>query len=244
MYFRFTLFIALLPILAAPAHAGIIFGKKPSKPDPAQRVPELIKIVRSDGDENKRVEAVEELRQYDPTTFPEIIPALIDVLQNDRKASVRAGAAQTISKLRPVSQAAGDALEQALDKDNSMRVRISVRSALLQYHWAGYRQGKKEESAPLQAPVQTREPPLADPLPLPSPTPPRSTPPPPEPTPAPTPTPRPLPPMPTPAPSPAPPSANTPRPLPQGPPIEVPTPPPSAKPVSNKDSGPQLGGSE
>jgi hypothetical protein len=239
MYFRFTLFVALLPILAAPAHAGIIFGKKPPKPDPAQRVPELIKIIRSDGDENKRAEAVDELRQYDPTTFPEIMPALIDVLQNDKKAAVRAGAAQTISKLRPVSQAAGDALEQALDKDSSMRVRISVRSALLQYHWAGYRQGKKDEGAPAPSPAQTREPPLADPLPLPSPTPPRATPPPPEAAPAPSPAPRPLPTMPTPAP----PTTNTPRQLPQGPPIEVPTPPAPVKPAS-KESGPQLGGSE
>jgi hypothetical protein len=239
MHFRFTLIVVLLPILTAPLHAGIIFGKKPPKPDPAQRVPELITIVRTDGDENKRADAIEELRQFDPTTFPEIIPTLIDALHNDKKAAVRAGAAQTISKLRPVSQTAGDALEQALDKDNSMRVRISVRSALLQYHWAGYRQGKKDEVPP---PVTTREPPLADPLP--PPTPPRATPP---AEPPPSLAPRPLPPMPTPAPAPAPapapPAANTPRPLPQGPPIEVPTPPVSAKPAP-KVSGPQLGGSE
>jgi hypothetical protein len=230
MYFRFTLILVLLPLLAGPVHAGIIFGKKPPKPEPAQRVPELIKTIRTDGDENKRADAIEELRQYDPTTFPEIIPTLIDALHNDKKASVRAGAAQTISKLRPVSQAAGDALEQALDKDNSMRVRISVRSALLQYHWAGYRQGKKDELVP---PVTTREPPLADPLPLPPPTPPRGTPPPAEP--APTPTPRPLPPMPAPV--------NAPRPLPQGPTIEIPTPPASTTPPP-RDSGPQLGGSQ
>jgi hypothetical protein len=234
MRFRFTLIVVLLPILTAPVYAGIIFGKKP-KPDPAQRVPELIKTIRTDGDENKRADAIEELRQYDPTMFPEIVPTLIDALHNDRKAAVRASAAQTISKLRPVSQSAGDALEEALEKDSSMRVRIAVRSALLQYHWAGYRQGKKEDGPP----VTTKEPPLADPLPLPPPNPPKGTPPPPM-EPAPSPTPRPLPPMPTPAPTPAPPTTNTPKPLPQGPPIEVPTPATPAKPAAAV-RGPQLG---
>jgi hypothetical protein len=242
MNFRMTLILVLVPLLAAPAQAGILFGKKPPKPDPAQRVPELIKTVRTDGDENKRAEAVGELRQYDLATFPEILPTLIDALLNDKKPGVRAEAAQTISKLRPVTQAAGDALEQALDKDGSMRVRLQVRSALLQYHWAGYRQGKKDEP---QSPVATKEPPLADPKPANPP-----TPAPPKPTESPsTLTPRPLPPMPTPVPMPKTPPAGpatAPRLLPQGPTIEIPTPTPTP-PVPVKpprgDSGPDLGGS-
>ena len=240
MNIRWSIVLVVVALLAAPLQAGIIFGKKPPKPDPAQRVPELVKTVRTDGDENKRAEAVEELRQHDPVTFPEIMPALIEALLNDKKPAVRAEAASTISKLRPVSQAAGDALEQALDKDTSMRVRIQVRSALLQYHWAGYRQGKKDEPA---APPTTKEPPLADPKPANPPplTPMKNTEPPS------TLTPRPLPPIPTPVPAPPPPAAkkNEPRPLPLGPTIDVPTPPP-APPVPTKppqqESGPSLGG--
>ncbi len=231
MYFRLTLMLVLLPVLAVPAQAGIIFGKKPPKPDPAQRVPELIKIVRTDGDENKRAEAVVELRQFDPATFPEVMPALIEALLNDKKPAVRAEAAQTISKLRPVTQAAGDALEQALDKDTSMRVRLQVRSSLLQYHWAGYRQGKKDELPPA---TTTKEPPLADAK--------SAAPPPAKPTEPPsTPTPRPLPPLPTPVPVPPTGAAKSPRPLPQGPAIDVPTPPVPVKPPQ-PESGPDLGG--
>jgi HEAT repeat protein len=228
---RLTLILVLLPLLAAPVHAGIIFGKKAlPKPDPAVRVPELIKIVHTDGDENKRSEAVDELRQYDATTFPEIIPTLIDALLNDKKPAVRAEAAATIAKIRPVSQAAGDALEQALDKDASMRVRLQIRKSLLEYHWAGYRQGKKED-APA---VTTKEPPLADPKPAPGPTPPRLAPT----DPPSTMTPRPLPPMPVQI------LAPVPQPLPQGPALEPTEPAPKTSPTQPKpaESGPDLGG--
>ena len=155
---RLLLVLVLLVTLPLPATAGIIFGKKPPK-SPQERVPELIKIIKTDGDENKRADAVEELHQYDPTQFPEIMPTLIDALLNDKKASVRVEAAHSISKLRPVSAAAGHALEKALADDPSMRVRMQIRSALLAYQWAGYRSnGKKDD--PL---TTTKEPPLAEP---------------------------------------------------------------------------------
>jgi hypothetical protein len=152
---RFLLVTFLLAILPATTQAGI-FGKK-NKPNPNERVPELLNIVKSDGDEHKRAIAAEELRQYDPKLFPEIVPALIDVLMNDSKPSVRAEAAQTLGKLRPVTREAGLALEQAVAKDGSMRVRLQARSALLQYHWSGYHGGK--DAVPPSS--QTKEPPLA-----------------------------------------------------------------------------------
>jgi hypothetical protein len=156
---RLILVLLLLPGLAAPALAGIIFGKKATKPNPAERVPELLAQVKNDGDENKRSSAAEELRQYDPAAFPQIVPVLIDVLFNDKKSTVRAEAAQTLGKLRPVSQQVGAALEYALAKDPSMRVRLQARSSLLQYHWAGYRSTAKKNESPL---LNTKEPPLAD----------------------------------------------------------------------------------
>jgi hypothetical protein len=156
---RYLLVVLLVIVTAGNASAGLFFGKK-NKPTPTERVPELIKELRTDGDEHKRSSAAEELRQYDPQQFPEMMPALIDALLNDNKPAVRSEAAQTLGKLRPVNAAAGAALEQALGKDSSMRVRLQARSALLQYRWAGY--APKPNNEP---PAQSKEPPLAPDLP-------------------------------------------------------------------------------
>jgi hypothetical protein len=155
---RLLLVVLVLMTLPVASPAGVIFGKKP-KPSPQERVPELIRIVQTDGDENKRAGACEELRDYDPAQFPDIVPVLVEALLNDKKAGVRAEAAHSLGKIRPVSQMAGHALEKALADDPSMRVRVQARGALLSYHWAGYHSaGKKDE--PL---VKSKEPPLADP---------------------------------------------------------------------------------
>jgi hypothetical protein len=169
MKHRFLLLPLLLAVLADPAAAGIF--KKAPKPDPKMRVNELIVAVKTDKDESKRAAAAAELREYDPKAFPDIVPILIDVLMNDPKPSVRAEAAQSLGKLRPVTMEAGWALEQAAAKDSSIRVRMQAKSSLLQYHWAGYR-------APKDGPIiENKEPPvvkgLLDPKPAP---PPRLTP--------------------------------------------------------------------
>jgi hypothetical protein len=149
--------LVLVPAVVGPSYAGIFFGKKNKKPTPAERVPELLSQVKTDGDESKRTAAAQELRQYDPGQFPMIVPVLVDVLSTDSKPGVRAEAAQSLGKMRPISQQAGMALEQALANDASMRVRLQARSSLLQYHWSGYRSVRKDELVP-----QTKEPPLAD----------------------------------------------------------------------------------
>jgi hypothetical protein len=148
----------LVVLLALPGLAnGGIFGKKGTKVDPAQRVPELIGILKSSPDEHKRAEAADELRKYDVQKFPDIIPVLIEALHHDTRPGVRAEAAQSLGRIRPVSQAVGQALEQALARDSSMRVRLQARSSLLQYHMAGYRSRKKDSKD------KTGEPPLAEP---------------------------------------------------------------------------------
>jgi hypothetical protein len=142
MRWRTFLVVALLLSVAGTSPAGLFFGKKKQKPAPNERVPELITIIRTDGDENKRQDAVEEVRQYDPAAFPAIVPTLVEALRMDKKPAVRAEAAQSLSKLRPVSPEVGQALEQAVHSDPSVRVRLQARSALLHYHWAGYHSGK------------------------------------------------------------------------------------------------------
>ena len=154
---RRWLFIALLAIpltaiLAGPGRAGIIFGRKKEKIEPKNRVPELLTTLKSDRDADRRMHAAEELRNYDPVVFPEIIPALVAALQGDAKSSVRIEAAQSLGKIRPVNQAAGEALERAVSGDPAMRVRLQARSTLMQYHWAGFRNGKAGDVPPLAPP--------------------------------------------------------------------------------------------
>jgi hypothetical protein len=149
-----ALLVASLFGLAAPALAGSLFPwRKTEKVEPKTRVPELIALLQAEKDEGRRSSAATELRNYDPAQFPEIVPALITALLTDTRPAVRIDAAQSLGKIRPVSQAAGEALEQALEKDASMRVRLQVRSVLLGYHWAGYRSARKPEVPPVKPEV-------------------------------------------------------------------------------------------
>ena len=50
--------------LVRPAAAGILFGR-PAKANPAERVPQLLAIVKTDADERKRESAAKELRDFD-----------------------------------------------------------------------------------------------------------------------------------------------------------------------------------
>jgi hypothetical protein len=140
--------------------AGVFFGKKQVRVDPATRVQQLLAIIKTDGDETKRSSAAEELRDYDAAQFPEMIPILADVALSDQKVSVRAEAAHTLGKLRPISQQAGSALEQAASKDSSLRVRLAAKTALMGYYMAGYKSNPKQ----LNSFPSTKEPPLADPV--------------------------------------------------------------------------------
>jgi hypothetical protein len=185
--------LGLAATFTTPAPAGILFGRH-TKPTPEERESQLIITVKTDADEGKRATAAKELRTFDPRTFPEIVPILVDVLKHDPKASVRLEAAQTLGKLRPVSQEAGMALEEAAN-DSSWRVRWQAHHSLLGYRMSGYRSPPKVEQAspssgkqspypppsgttakrglfpsatktgPVLVPRETPPPPLADPIP-------------------------------------------------------------------------------
>ena len=114
---------SIVLVACASSHAQLVFSKKP-KTNPSQRVPELILIVKTDGDEKKRAHAAEELRDYDSVTFGEIVPVLVDVLKNDKKHGVRLEAVNSLAKIRPVPPVGGaHALEQAAADDEYWRVR-------------------------------------------------------------------------------------------------------------------------
>lgn len=192
-----SLTVALACVNATSAGIGI-FSRK-AKVDPAEQVPTLILQLKTDGDEAKRTTAAEELRSYDPKAYPEVIAALADALLKDASSAVRTEAASTLAKLRPISQQAGYALEQAAANDPSIRVRMAARQSLWQYNLLGYRSSKPAtDTAPSATPPsapqakthtsskipsrskESPEPPLADAVPLPAPTiaPPRPLPPP------------------------------------------------------------------
>jgi hypothetical protein len=150
----------MLALLAFALPAQAQFFHKKARPIPAQRVPELILILKTETDERKRASAAEELRDFDARTFGEIVPVLTDVLHNDKKAAVRIEALNSLARLRPVTQSAGLAIEHAASADESLRVRLHADSALLKYRIAGYRSGNKNEPSVFQPSMQ--EPPLAN----------------------------------------------------------------------------------
>lgn len=158
---RFCLLVAALTMAVDSARAGIFFNRKP-KPQTADRVPTLLYTLKTDASEQKRVEAADELRNYDAGTNPEIIPVLIESALKDPQASVRSSAVQTLGKLRPVSQLAGKAIEQAASSDPSMRVQLQARSTLLQYRMSGYHSSKTDPAPAVPTrTIRTEEPPLA-----------------------------------------------------------------------------------
>jgi hypothetical protein len=211
MRWRVLVHAALFSALfVAPASGQGIFSKKKTpKPNPAERLAQLITTLKTDQDEANRESAANELRQFDTKLYPEVISVLIETLQNDPRPAVRMEAAESLGRIRPISQQAGWALEQAASKDSSTRVRFQARSSLLLYRIWGYRSDAKppdeqppspppepakpnlpmpKPARPGAPPSETAPPPLAFPL-LPAkqstPTPPKPQPPKPQPPPPP-----------------------------------------------------------
>jgi hypothetical protein len=143
---RYLLLIALgLPMVAAlPATAGPLFGKH-NKSNPAERVPQLIVTLKTDKDDGHRAEAANELRDFDATKFPEMVPVLADIARSDPNVSVRAEAVQTLGKLRPVTREAGWAIEDAT-RDSAIRVRLQARTSLMSYRLSGFHSDKPPEA--------------------------------------------------------------------------------------------------
>src|SRR4051794_20654954 len=97
MFKRLQIALFLVIFLGFVGQApGQWFFTKKAKVNATQRVPELILIVKTDADEKKRQRAAEELREYDVTTFAEIVPVLADVLKNDKKPGVRGEALSSL----------------------------------------------------------------------------------------------------------------------------------------------------
>jgi hypothetical protein len=160
--YRFLLVPVMLASATLPASAGIFFKKHP-KPNPAERVPALILTLKTDKSDDRREDAAQELRDFEPAAFPEIVPVLIDALEHDAKPGVRIEAAHSLAKFRPVSQEVGMALEEAAAHDAALRVRLQARSLVMQYRLSGYHSPKKGDQVTARPGAQMTEPPLAEP---------------------------------------------------------------------------------
>jgi hypothetical protein len=109
-----------------------LFDRK--KPTGPEHVMELINTVQNDANAGKRARAAEELAYFDGQSYPEIAPALIGALNRDSSATVRRDAAQALGRLKPATQEALRALDQAATNDNSTLVRLQARTSRMGYH--------------------------------------------------------------------------------------------------------------
>lgn len=164
----------------APAQAQLFWNPfrrtSPTIP-PEQRVVQLLVVVKTDTDERKRLNAIDDLRDFDAKTHPEIVPILADVAQTDSRASIRDAAVTSLVRIRPISNTAGLAIESVASKDDNWRNRMNAQAALVRYRLAGYSSSAAHaETAKTPSPKtpQSQEPPLADrtPPPRPAPSPP------------------------------------------------------------------------
>ncbi len=117
----------------------LFFLGKPKTTMNPEQVAQICQILKSSGEEMVRLQSIDQLRGVEGVCQPMAIVALADSMILDKKAGIRAEAAMALSKMRPIRQEVGAALEKAVTNDPSMRVRIQARSALLQYNLAGYR---------------------------------------------------------------------------------------------------------
>lgn len=157
---RLILAALLAAVLTGPAPASGIFGRKSNKSDTEQATI-LIATLKSSPDDRKRAAAAAELGKLDARVSPEIVPVLLEALGRDMSAAVRAEAAESLGKVRPINMQVGFGLEQALANDGSMKVRLAARTSLWQYRLHGFRGNATRPDTMVGS--QTREPPIAGP---------------------------------------------------------------------------------
>lgn len=131
----------------------------PATPDAANRLKQLLVTVQTDASSSHRQSAVQELRNYDPRTTPEVLAQLIVTMQKDPSPAVRAAAADSIGAIKLIYANAGTALEFAEKNDTSAEVRAAAKASLWQYNLNGYRSASGTVNDTNNS--QTEEPPLS-----------------------------------------------------------------------------------
>jgi hypothetical protein len=152
---RAALLVLFVAVAAPRADAAPFWLKGKGKSD--SQVRQIVTTLKADPDEKRRRAAVAELKEADPRTQTDVVPALTATLQRDPVAQVRADAAEVLSSYRVVFPLAGAALETAAETDPSLSVRDMAKQALWEYHLLGYRSSRGADGFHGQTP----EPPVA-----------------------------------------------------------------------------------
>jgi len=149
----------VLPVLLAAAmassagHAGPIFGRKQPMQNPT-KVAELLNTLRNGQSGERRAAAASDLAGADGQMFPEVAPALIQALLQDKDSSVRRAAAVALGQLEPRSAEAANALDACLKNEGNLLVRLAARTARL-----GYRVPDNKPAADPEKPTVIQVPP-------------------------------------------------------------------------------------
>jgi hypothetical protein len=183
MAWRTLLMVSVAAFASLPAQGAGLFGRRQNQPAAAKpntddKTVQLIRLLRTDGDERRRTLAVENLARFDLKQHPQAGFALIEAMSRDSSAMVRRAAAESLGKMRPMTQQVAQALEQVSIADSASEVRASASQALQAFVEAGYKPMKRGEApaataagkAPrpqplpsrLLLPNETTEPPLAE----------------------------------------------------------------------------------
>lgn len=147
--------LVLIVALGSRADANPFWSRGKGKSD--SQVRQLVTTLRTEPDEKRRRAAVADLRDADPRSQADVIPALVATLQRDPAAQVRADAAEALGGYRTVFPLAGAALESAAETDPAPVVRDLAKQALWEYHLLGYRSARGSDGFLGQTP----EPPVA-----------------------------------------------------------------------------------
>ncbi len=147
--------LALIVALGSRVDANPFWSRGKGKSD--SQVRQLVTTLRTEPDEKRRRAAITDLRDAEPRTQADVVPALIATLQRDPAAQVRADAAEALGNYRTVFPLAGAALETAAEADPAPVVRDMAKQALWEYHLLGYRSSRGSDGFLGQTP----EPPVA-----------------------------------------------------------------------------------
>jgi len=166
---RFVALAALAVASSAPA-IDLGFGllkrrqnpsaqQQQSKPDPAQRVKQLVGTLQTDPDVAHRKAAVDDLSAADARGNAEVVAALTGSLQRDPSPAVRAAVAQALGEAKSAGAAA--VLAEVEKSDPDAGVRAAAKTALWRHQLNA--QKVSGSTAPAGEPAFARPPVSASP---------------------------------------------------------------------------------
>ncbi len=135
-WIRYGLVLSVLTASVVVTQGGI-FGRGRPQKQTSDRVAQLIVQAQTESNYYKRATAISQLREFDATKYPEIIPVLVQTLRGDQAITVRIEAARSLGRIRPLTPMAKSALSHASLRDPAFRVRWQARTSLMYFTVVG-----------------------------------------------------------------------------------------------------------